>query len=173
MKKLTVLFLILALALSLASCSGDAEIPKGMQIASDEGVAYTLFVPSSWILTESSGIYGAYYSSSDRSSVNVSSFYPESDMASIDDYWSTCKASYAETYKNFSVISEAEQTLWGEKAALKYVFSADIDTVSYKFMQIIAVHNNMFYTFTYTSTPENYDSHYEDVDKMITEFIFK
>lgn len=173
MKKITVLFIILTLALVFTACGKDASVPEGMQIASDEGVAYTLFVPSSWILTESSGIYGAYYSSSDRSSVTVSSFYPESDMASIDDYWSTCKASYEETYKDFNALTEAEQTIWGDKAALKYVFTADIDTVSYKFMQMIAVHNNMFYTLTYTSTPENYDSHFEDVDKMITEFVFK
>ena len=94
-------------------------------------------------------------------------------MASIDDYWQACKSSYGETYKNVNIVEEDAQIVFGGKAAFKYVFSAEIDTVSYKFMQIITVHNNMFYVFTYTSTAESYDSHLEDVEKTISEFVFR
>ena len=174
MKKIIAILILTTLAISLLACSNSGvEIPDGMQLASGSDVAYNLFIPGGWILTKENGIFGAYYSSSDKSNITMSSFYPEADMASIDDYWKKCKASYAETYKNFAAIEEEAQIILGEKAAFKYVFTADIDGVSYKFMQIIAVHNNMFYTLTYTSTAENYDLHLADVEKTISEFEFK
>lgn len=178
MKKFNAVLILLALMLSLIACSNSGvEVPEGMQLVSSDDVAYHLFVPGGWIPSESNGICGAYYSSSDKSSITMSSFYPEGDMFSINDYWQTCEASYTETYKNF-VLEEkpkdnASNAMLGEKAAFKYVFTADIDGKSYKFIQIVTVHDNMFYTLTYTSSAENYASHLEDVEKTISEFKFK
>lgn len=173
MKKIVAIILCLAFCVCFVACANKSDVPDGMQIASGDEVAYKLFVPGGWNITGENGIYGAYYSSTDRSSVIMNSFYPEDDMASIDDYWQACKSSYGETYKNVSIVEEDAQIVFGGKAAFKYVFSAEIDTVSYKFMQIITVHNNMFYVFTYTSTAESYDSHLEDVEKTISEFVFR
>lgn len=178
MKKIISIFLLLALGISFVACSGSGvEVPDGMQLASNGDVAYNLFVPGGWILTEENGIFGAYYSTSDKSSITVSSLYPDGDIVSIADYWSALEASYGETFKNFSVAEAPEDgvsnVILGEKAAFRYVFGADIDGVSYKFMQILSVHNNMFYTLTYTSTAENYDLHTADVEKTVTEFEFK
>ncbi|MBQ8208758.1 MAG: hypothetical protein IJZ89_08505 [Clostridia bacterium] len=178
MKKFISVLILLALGTALIACSSSGiQVPDGMQIASSGDVAYNLFVPGGWILTESNGICGAYYSTSDESSITVSSLYPDGEMLSISDYWSTLEASYTETFKNFSIVeapeADASNVILGDKASFKYVFTADIDGESYKFMQILSVHNNMFYTMTYTSTAENYDSHLEDVEKTITEFKFK
>ncbi len=178
MKRSIALILGTLLALLLVSCgSSGVEIPDGMLLASNGDVAYNLFVPGGWIVTESGGICGAYYSSSDKSSITMSSYYPENGMTSIDDYWQKCKASYEETYKNFVLEEQPSENtanaIIGEKSAFKYVFTADIDGESYKFLQIVAVHDNMFFTLTYTSTAENYASHMADVEKTIAEFEFK
>lgn len=178
MKKTVSVFFVLALVIALGACSGSGVVaPKGMQVASNDDVAYNLFVPGGWILTEENGICGAYYSTSDKSSITVSSLYPEGDMLSINDYWSTLEASYKETFKNFLLLDSPENNesniILGEKSAFKYVFSADIDGISYKFMQVITVHGNMFYTLTYTSSADNYENHLEDVVKTISEFRFK
>ena len=173
MKKILILTFVLLVFLFSSCSKSGATVPKGMQEASGKDVAYDLFVPGGWIITESDGICGAYYSSSDRSSITMSSIYPESDMASIEEYWSTCKTSYNETYKNFEASEEQTEILMGEKTAYKYVFSADIDGTSYKFMQVITAHGGKFYTFMYTSTVENYDAHLSDVEKTLSEIIFK
>ncbi len=174
MKKIIALFLIFVVCLLTASCSAkNVDVPDGMQLASGSDVSYNLFVPGGWIIAEGNGINGAYYSSSDRSNITVSSFYPEAGMESIADYWNACKESYGETYKNFSSVEEETQLILGEKASLKYVFTADIDGVSYKFMQVITVHDNMFLTLVYTAEAEKYDSHLADVEKVISEFEFK
>ena len=172
MKRFLMVLLTICI-LALSSCSDDVKIPDGMQLASDDSVSYNLFVPGGWILTESNGIYGAYYSSSDRSSMTMSSIHPDEGMASVEEYWNTCKTSYDRTYKNFEASEEQTETLMGEKTAYKYVFSAEIDGESYKFMQLITVHGGKFYTFVYTSTAENYEAHLADVEKTLSEIIFK
>ncbi|MEE0968516.1 MAG: hypothetical protein U0M06_04000 [Clostridia bacterium] len=174
MKKLISVFILLCLALTFASCTGTAvDVPKGMQLASGEDVSYNLFVPGGWITTSENGICGAYYSSGDKSNITMSSFYPEGDMESIADYWEKCKASYAETYKNFRLEEEEANVIIGERSAFKYTFSADIDSKSYKFMQIITVYDNLFYTLTYTAEADKYDAHLSDIEKVISEFEFK
>ncbi len=174
MKRIIAFLMLVSLTLSLIACSGNSEnVPDGMQAASVEGAKYDLFVPGGWIVTAENGISGAYYSNADKSNISVSCFYPEENMASIADYWARAKESYINTYKNFEATEEEIQTILGEVAAYRYVFSADIDGKSYKFMQIVTVHDNMFYTLTYTAEADKYELHTEDLQKVISEFKFK
>lgn len=171
MKKIISTILLLMLTLALFSCGNDSGVPDGMQKASEDDVAYSLFIPGGWVLLDGeNGLNGAYYSASDKSSITVSSYY--GDVYSIDEYWQKSKASYEETYKNFTVETEEEQVVFGGKNAFKYVFSAEIDSTEYKFMQIVAIHQNNVYVLTYTSSAENYESHMTDVEKTVTEFLF-
>lgn len=178
MKKSISVLILISLALSLVACSGSGtDIPSGMQLASNGDVAFEFFVPGGWITTEQNGIFGAYYSSSDKSSVSVSSLYPDNGLLSISDYWTTLEESYSETFKNFVLVEEPDNgepnIVLGGKAAFKYVFTADVDGVSYKFMQILTLHDSLFYTLLYTATAENYDLHLEDINKTVADFRFK
>lgn len=172
MKRFLSIMLVILSCLLLFSCGEKESVPEGMQKAKGDDASYSLYVPAGWTLISEGGMNGAYYSTSDKSSVTVSSFFPEDEMYSIEDYWNASKESYAETYKNFELLEENVSVVFGGKAAFKYVFGAEIDKVSYKFLQIVAVHGNMFYTFTYTSTEDNYELHIEDVEKTISEFVF-
>lgn len=178
MKKIISLVLLTILALSFVACSqSGVAIPEGMQIVSNGDVAYNFFVPGGWIPFEKEGFFGAYYSTSDRSSITASSLYPNGEMQSINDYWASLDASYKETFKNYTLIEAPENDqsniLLGDRKAYKYVFTADIDGVSYKLMQVVTVHDNMFYNITYTSTAELYESHLADVERSVAEFVFK
>lgn len=170
MKKIISILLLLLLSLSLFACGGDKEVPDGMQKASGDDVAYSLFVPGGWILLDTDGMNGAYYSSSDKSSITVSSYY--GDFYSIDEYWQASKESYERTYKSFAVETEEEAIVFGGKNAFKYVFCAEIDGTEYKFLQIVAIHSNNVYVLTYTSEAETYESHMTDVEQTISEFVF-
>ncbi len=178
MKKIFCALILISLVLFVASCSANnVEIPDGMQLVSSGDVAYNFFVPGGWMPTENNGIFGAYYSNTDKSNMTVSSLYPTEELMSISDYWTTLEESYKETFKNFTLIEAPENNesnvVFGERAAFKYVFSADIDGESYKMMQVLTVDGSLFYTFTYTATSELYESHLADVEKAITEFEFK
>ena len=173
MKKIISLALLLTFILSFASCGKDATVPDGMQRVSGDDVPYDLFVPGGWNPTSSNGICGAYYSQSDKSSITVSSYSPTGTMASIDDYWQFCLANYEGTYKDFEVEEESTPIVFGGKSAFKYVFRATVGGAEYRFMQIISVHANRYYLLTYTSDAEHYDLHTADVDKTVSEFIFK
>lgn len=178
MKKIICALILISLVLCVASCSANnVEIPDGMQIVSPADVSYNFFVPGGWIPTENNGIFGAYYSNTDKSNMTVSSLYPNGELMSISDYWTTLEESYKETFKNFTLIEAPENNesniIFGERGAFKYVFSADIDGESYKMMQILTVEGSLFYTFTYTAKADLYESHLADVEKTITEFKFK
>ena len=67
MKKIIFALVLISLVLTFSSCSGSGvEIPDGMQIVSKGDVAYNFFVPGGWVPTENNGIFGAYYSNTDK-----------------------------------------------------------------------------------------------------------
>lgn len=173
MKRIIAFIIMAVMCFFVISCGKKSDIPDGMQLASGEDVAYRLFVPGGWNLTLDDNVNGAYYSQSDKSSITMTSYYPETNIASVDDYWKACSASYKNVYDNFEAQEEASPLVFGGKNAFKYVFTATIDGTDCKFMQIITVHKNLFYILTYTSTAEKYDLHIEDVNSVISNFIFR
>jgi hypothetical protein len=42
-----------------------------------------------------------------------------------------------------------------------------------RMMQIIAAYNQMFYVFTYTASPENFERHLEEVQTIADNFSFR
>ena len=93
---------------------------------------------------------------------------------------------FKNVYKDFELISEEETVLDGA-AATKFVFTGSLvhenenggaeDKETFKFMQVAAVKSKTLsapevYVITYTSSPEVYDDHIEEVGKMIDEFRF-
>lgn len=171
MKKFVSIILLAALCLAMAACGKDNGTPDGMQDVSGDGVAYSLYIPATW--NPSYDVDGGYYSQDDKSSVNVTSYYPDIDIPTIAAYWEKCKESYSATYGNFKVIEEAKEIVLGGKAAASYVFEGEMAGQALKYRQIIAVHGDKFYTMTYTSTPENYDLHETEVQAIIDNFKFK
>lgn len=184
MKKIMTALLAAAMIFSafvLASCSENTDsTPKGMKLASGEAASYLFYVPETWQCDVASGATSAYYSNSDTSSVNVMTFSLGYSDASVSDWWSSFEADFKKVYEDFEVISREETTLDGE-AAEKVVFKGslthDEEKVEFKFMQISAIKRKMLsspevYVITYTSSPEIYDNHLSEVDKMIENFKF-
>lgn len=170
MKKFVVLLLAL---LMLAGCAKDeAGVPDNMQLASREDVAYCLYVPKTWNVNTDSGVSSAYYSSTDSSNVSVMSYYPEAESMSIDDYWKLTEAEYQTSFQGYSFVS-SETTLLGGRKAGKYTFDLTVGTEQVRMMQVIAAYDSMFYIFTYTSAPETFDSHAEEVQTIVDNFTFR
>lgn len=170
MKKIAVLLLAL---LMLAGCAKNEDgVPENMQLASRADVTYCLYVPKTWNVNTDSGVSSAYYSSTDSSNVSVMSYYPEAESMSIDDYWKLTEAEYQTAFTGYSLIS-TETTLLGGRKAGKYTFDLTIGEEQVRMMQVIAAYDSMFYVFTYTSAPETFDSHIQEVQTIVDNFTFR
>lgn len=170
MKKVLILVLTL---LMLVSCGKQAEeIPDNMQLASREDVAYCLYVPKTWNVNTDSGVSSAYYSSQDSANVSVMSYMPEGESMSIDDYWKLTEESYQASFDAYTPES-TETTLLGGRKAGKYTFTLTVGGQEVRMMQIIAAYNQMFYIFTYTASPENFEQHLEEVQTIADNFTFR
>lgn len=165
---------IIALALAtvmavfaLASCTKDTSAPKGMIKASDEKADFTLYIPEKWTVDTVDAAVSAYVSKNDPSSVSMMAWELEYSDSSLDDWW---KLNIEEVSKVFSdvEITNEENTLVDGLNAKKYTYTASLGDYSYRIMQVACVKNATVYLFTYTSVPEKFDSHTEEVGNIIS-----
>ena len=169
---LTAVMALILSALALTSCAApDTEVPEGMQIASLDGVEYALFVPETWTVNKNSGVSGAFVSAYDKSNVTLISYVPTVAMTT-EQYWAMCEESYKAEFDNYATVESGSATMAGMTSPY-YVYTATIGGENYKFLQAIVGYNGMFYNLTYTALIDQYDTHIEDVMKMIEVFTFR
>ena len=150
-------------------------LPAGMQLASFDEGAYRLFVPQAWVLNTKDGQTSAYVSETDRTNVNMGAYMPEQEKMSIAEFWELAKADYAEKLSGFTVLEEqiydsAKDENWeillGGRIADRFVFSAEVDGVTYRYCQYVCAYASMFYILTYTSTADLYDTHLGELEQI-------
>ncbi len=202
-KTITLILALLMLTLTLASCQNGnvAVAPEGMKLASGDDVAYNLFVPDNWQITNGYGTYGGY--TSDAANINVST-YTATDIGTkepegttdaetttaadttapqntdktareqyIDAYWDMCWKTYIKELNGFSAIEVDKKTELGGLLAKQYVYTAKYEGVEYKMQMTVTYSGGLMYILTYTAKAENYDAHLTEVEKIISEFKFK
>lgn len=177
MKKMIAVLLCVCSLICFAGCS--SEIPKNMTSAASENEAFNFYVPKSWAVNTSGGTASAFFSATDRSNVSMTCMLAEEGFSTLKDYTDKAIASYREILPEFDgvVMLPGEEghsgvKLGGEEAAWM-TYTAVLDGVHYKYMQLVCLHGGMFYVFTYTSTVENYDSHADELDQILTYISFK
>jgi len=173
--KRTVSFLLLSLLIIsvLASCgANNSDIPNGYQLVACDGDEFRLYVPTQgWMPNTSGGVTGANFSMAENSSVAV---YVADDGAglTVDEYWEICHDRFGKELDKYAYVGKSEKTVLGGEPAKKYVYTAEITTVSegvsttqiYKFMQVLANHNGKMFVFIYSAPEVFYDSHIVDVE---------
>lgn len=171
-KPAALMLAITLIAAALTSCGAPAtDVPEGMQLASLDDVEYALFVPETWTVNKNSGVSGAYVAAHDRSNVSVVSYIPTASLT-LEQYWAMCEESYKTEFENYALL-ETGTTTMATASTPYYVYSATVGGVEYKFLQAIVFNGGMFYIFTYTAEPANYDTHIESVMEMIEVFTFR
>ena len=152
--------------LLLAGCNNDPEAPAGMKTASGEGADYTLFVPEDWTVDMTTGATGAYYSNADTSGVLVTSWDLPNTDTTLDEWWETNLDEIKNVYKDVTV-EGSENILIDGNHGVKYTWTGTLGDYTYRVLQAATVKNGNVYLFTYTSLPDLYESHMEDVDQML------
>ena len=156
----------------------DKKTPEGMQIASNDIVEYRLYVPLSWVCNAESGVSEAYYPESGKTNVTLTSYSPSANERgmTLAQYVDKCVAEYKQTVKGFpETVTVTDGLTVADKEAKALDFSAEYDGVTYKLRQVMfyASAFDLYYTFTYTATAENYALHIADFDAMIEAFCFR
>lgn len=173
-KKIISAVVVLIMCSILAACSGqsygDSWVPAGMQLASGTDASYKLYVPNAWTVDTSTGLTTA-----STNSGNIS-FYPqklEDSSTSLTEYWEAYSDALQKSFSELTYETEGENILLdGSVPGLKYVYTAKLSDVSYKFMQVIAIREGYVYIFTYTSTEENYQQCLEDAESIVSHIMF-
>lgn len=173
--KIALVIVLLLFAAALASCGNSNDPyapPTGMISATDEQADFCLYVPDEWQIDYSTAAAGAYFSASDPSSVSVMAWDLEYTDTTIDDWWATNVDEVNVVFDNFNLESE-ENITFSEVYGKKYTYTASLGNFNYKIMQAACIKGSSVYLFTYTSVPENYDLHTEEVAQMLQHFIIK
>lgn len=173
--------LVLVTALVAVSCGENKDVPKGMQLVESEFVDCKFYVPATWTADKTSGFLSAYVPD-DKSNVSLMTMTATRAYKDIGEYIEEYLTELKNTYVGFeyieaeSLVPTAEKpetglTLGGKDAA-RLVYKIKVNDVIYKYMQVITASGFYIYTLTYTALVDKYDSHIEDVSKIITEFKF-
>lgn len=163
-KKIPILAIISMLLLT--GCNQDPHAPAGMKTASGEGADYTLFVPEDWTVDITTGATGAYFSNTDTSGVLVTTWdLPHTDTT-LDEWWETNLQEIENVYKDVNV-EGSENVLIDGNHGVQYTWTGTLGAYTYRILQAATVKNGSVYLFTYTSLPDLYDSHLEEVEQML------
>jgi hypothetical protein len=182
MKKIISLLLVLsALMLAFSACGEtDTGVPDGMMLVENDKQTYKLFVPENWIVNLTDGVSGAYVSS-DNSNISLMIMTASHNYQSLESFCQKYYKDMEAKFKNVSAREEyTENQKFGQLPALKYVFTIGAEASEeepnaeqYKYMQIFALDqsSNQVYIFTYTALADNYATHLDDVNRIVSEFI--
>ncbi|MDD6799669.1 MAG: hypothetical protein PUE85_04535 [Firmicutes bacterium] len=168
LQKITAVIICMAALLSFCACTKDAFVPSGMKkITNSSIVDYTMYVPNEWTEDISTGVVTAYYSQQDRSSISMMAFDHKDSSTTLAQYWEGYQDEYKATFSDMEILTDGDDMIVGNRAAKKYVYNASVTGTEYRFMQVFIISGGYVYCFTYTSTPEKYESHLEDVNRIL------
>ncbi len=160
-----------------------ADVPDGMQLVSNNDVAYRFFAPKDWIVSKGNAASLVYASEEDRSNVSVIGYVPETEGYSVEKYWEETRRHYESALTDFKLISDSSETAesgetperqtMGGRDATVYEFTYSLGGVSYHARQVICVYSYMIVTMTYTALPENYEAHLAEAEAMQAALTFR
>ena len=178
MKKISVIALFLAAILSLTafvSCGEkkeEIEAPDGMILASGEDVDYLMFVPETWKVDRSDLYTSAYFSSGDATSISVTAHNITGGAATLDEWWKSFCDEAKTVYGEFTEVDTKKAKLDGVEGK-EYTFTAKLGEAQYNYIITAVIKDYYVYYVTYTSTPDYYEDHLEELKTVIEAFEFK
>lgn len=173
MKKILALILVIITILSLVACNSEPlKDAKGNTIYRENVVDFTLYIPQTWILDTTSFVVSAHASENDSSSVTMTqaglSGYQE-----IPAIFNSTKDELTKLY-TFKTLVEGTVRKIADTDAAVYQYSLtdkQTNTTLY-YLQCLFIRNGVLYTFTYSAIPELYESHMDEVNKMLNAISF-
>ncbi len=178
MKKLIITLLAIMLLISFTACTKQGtELPEGMKLLDNGAADYLFYYPEAWTADRNDGMVSAYVSDKDSSNVSVTTFATSAEVNSVDSYLAMGGTTYfdhmRDAFPDLEIITDGEELTLGGVPARQYIFTATVAGDTYKYRQVISYAGGYIYMLTYTSTPDVFDTHTDEVNKIISEFRFK
>ncbi len=162
-----------ALLLTLTACGKTpADVPSGMQRASAETCDFDLFVPETWIVTETGNAASAYKSDNDPTSVTVMGWSMPYVDSPVEEWWTGYEEEFSLIFREFTVESE-EKTLLGGTSANKYVYTGVLGENTYRYTQYAAVRQGVLYLLTFTELAASEADHTAEFTEIIENFTWR
>lgn len=139
MKKILLVLMALLMCLCLFSCGEDDGVPAGMKLASNTDiVAYSLFVPESWVVSNATAITQAYVSETDRTNIGVAQW---EYTGKVEDWWEyEYKPQVMGTaVQDCKILKEGEAITLDKRPATKYEYTGKIGDSYFKYTVIACV----------------------------------
>ncbi len=174
MKKLLALLLAALTVLTLAACTSESMKDAGAEEAYRENVVdFTLYIPETWILDTTSFVVSAHASKEDASTVTMTQADLSSGYQQIPAIFESTKDELAKLY-TFKTLKEATQRKVADTDAAIYQYSLtdkQSEAVLH-YLQCMFIKDGTLYTFTYYATPDLYETHMPEVNKMLDAITF-
>ena len=153
----------------------DPDAPEGMKRASNDEVAYALYVPTAWKINQNERVFSAYVEA-DRSNVSVVPYMPSNEELpmTLDQYFEKMIENLKSSNKDIQYLEVAPSvamTMGGRDAAT-YRYRLTIDGKTYEYLQVVTYYKGNIYNLTYTALPEHFEAHRAEVDQIISAFRF-
>ena len=172
MKKILVALLAILMLLGVVGC-GSEKVPEGYMSVSRDNEIFNLYVPKTWQDNSASGISSAYYALGSGIIVSATTQKSGTTTVGLSQFVEAVLESYAETLKEFTLLSEAKETTLGGCAALTFEYSAKLSDKVTKFRSIIVKNENTYTTLTYSAPEAEFERMLSDFDGIVKYFSFR
>ena len=106
-------------------------------------------------------------SSSEQADTSAGTLPSSEGITTPEEYWDYYRAQFGAAFGDMTYETDGENVIVSGIKSRKYVYTATVTGVEYKFLQTVTVKNGTVYIFTYTAKAGEYDSHLDDVNSII------
>ena len=167
--KLVTLAVLSVMCVFICSCSNE-KASEGMKIVSDPSCDFYFEVPENWEINYTDSMLAAV-DTKDKANVTASAFSLSEEMGA-DDFWEDYKVKFEETVGTINVNKLEETKLSGIIARHVY-YTVDMGQDSYNSQTVVCVGMGRVYMVTFTSSPETYENHTEEFEKILSSYRLK
>lgn len=178
---LRILTCITALCLTvcaLCACENQTtetgvDIPRGYVAIEAENEQYVLYAPGDWIVDTTRGMTSLNTQDEQASNLNVTAVGMDTNCPNAKTYFESYSEQFRASFTDFELSDNGSSVKLGGKDAYRYLFTGKVAGKEYKWMMVLCEYSSSIYILTYTSTPDMFDLHYEDVCRVMECFSFR
>ncbi len=132
-----------------------------------ENAAHNLKIkyPKNWAKQEKSGIIVGFTSTGTANVNLVSEDLAKNPNIKLDEYLKLSLANIEKEFPDFKLIENTPMTM-GNVKAQKIVYTASMEGINLKFMQVLAIINQKAYVLTYTALTDEYGKELETANNI-------
>ncbi|MEQ8175075.1 MAG: DcrB-related protein [Syntrophomonadaceae bacterium] len=121
--------------------------------------------PKDWTKKEESGIIVGFMSGSTANVNLVSEDLSKSPSMKVDEYLKLSLPNIEKEFQNFKLLETTPVTL-GNVKGQKIVYTASMEGMNLKFMQVLTIINQKAFVLTYTALADDYDKNLETANNI-------